>query len=674
MNLSRVAEIAQGIYWVGGSGQAGGLNCNPYLIVDGKEAVLIDPGSVLDFEDVYQNVLSLIPLEKIKYVILHHQDPDFCASVPLFEAKGAQFTIVTHWRTQTLVKYYGLRSEYYIVNDNEYKLTLKSGRVLTFLPTPYLHFPGAITTYDNHTKVLFSSDLFGAFSYEWSLYAGTDYIEKMKTFHEHYMPSNDIIRPVMEMFLGMDIAMIAPQHGSVIRDNIPMYVKALRDLECGAYLDPIKKNLAKSGGYMSVCSRIVIRYAAIFGSEEVMEALQDMDITWDEHLNIIDYNYTGDNLWNLMLEKIYAKKGLQWLIVIEPLIQSLVSEYDIAIPKIFQTKLKNAEVEVANLNEQNLLLKGINQRLEINLKEAEDRLIRCPVTGLYNQDFFKSYISNEIKTLVMDESKQNPGLIIISLDQMGKIEYLYGSEEADEVYKTCASLMENLKQGNELFFCLQGSLFACYLPHTAKEAAMRFAETIRNAIHSSEKFIEKVTASIGVICLDEIKEKNAYSNKPDELLFNAALIRVRLARNMGKDIVCGSSSVEDFHENAEKILLVDSDEVNIDILKTSLENLDFSVLIARDGDEAVRLVEKNLPLIIISEVMMPKKEGFLIREELLSLSETKNIPFILMSYLKNEDSVKRATSLGVEHYFQKPYMLSELIGVIKNKIKGENYL
>jgi len=671
MNLSRVVEIAHGVYWVGGSGQAGGLNCNPYLIVDGEEAVLIDPGSVLDFEDVYQNVLSIIPLEKIKFVILHHQDPDFCASVPLFEAKGAQFAIVTHWRTQTLLKYYGIRSEYYIVNDHEYKLTLKSGRVLSFPMTPYLHFPGAITTYDNNTKVLFSSDLFGAFSYKWSLYAGTDYIEKMKTFHEHYMPSNDIIRPVMELFLGMDIVIIAPQHGSVIRENIPMYIKALRDLECGTFLAPIKKNLAKSGGYISVCSRIIIRYAAIFGREEVNETLQDMDITWDEHLNIIDYNYTGDNLWNLMFEKIYAKKGLQWLLVIEPLMQTLVREYDVAIPKIFQTKLKNAEVEVANLNEQNLLLSKINQRLEINLKEAEDRLIRCPITGLYNRDFFKSYISNEIKTLVMDESQQNPALVIISLDQMGKIDYLYGSMEVDETYKSCVILMESLKQGNELLFRLQGSSFAWYQQHAEKESAIHFAETIRNKIATSEKFVEKITASIGLVCLEEIKEKNAYSDQADELFINTALMRTRIAKSWGGNIVCSTSSAEDINENAREILLVDSDEINIDILKTSFENLNFSVLIARDGNEAFSIAEKYLPRLILSEVMLPQKDGFLLRKELLSFSETKNIPFIFMSHLKDEDAVKRAASLGVEHYFKKPYMLSELLGVVSNKIKGE---
>ena len=134
MNELRTSKIANGIYWVGGSGQDGGLHCNPYLLVDGEEAVLIDPGSVLDFEYVFENVCSIVPLEKIKYVVLHHQDPDFCASVPLFEQKGAQFTIATHWRTQTLVKYYGIKSPYYIVNEHDYALTLGSGRVLRLLP------------------------------------------------------------------------------------------------------------------------------------------------------------------------------------------------------------------------------------------------------------------------------------------------------------------------------------------------------------------------------------------------------------------------------------------------------------------------------------------------------------------------------------------------------------
>lgn len=542
MVFERTVEIAEGIYWVGGGEQDGGLHCNPYLVIDGEEAVLIDPGSVLDFESVLKNVTSLVPLENIKYVVLHHQDPDFCASVPLFEKEGAVFKIITHWRTQALVKYYGVKSDYYIVNENEFRLTLKSGRVLEFVQTPYLHFPGAIATYDCSTGTLFSSDIFGAFSFEWSLYAGDDYMEKMKTFHEHYMPSNDIIRPVMEIFLSMDISMIAPQHGSIIKKNIKEHIKALRDLECGSFLATIKKDIGKSGGFRFLCSTVLKRYGTIFKKEEVLEVVKEMDITLDaDTMEITDYNYRGTVFWNLIFEQILARKGVQWLVVIEPLVQKLSREYDIPIPEVFNTTLIRSQQEAANLNKENVMLKEINERLKDSIKEAQDKLIKCNVTGLYNYEFFKNYLSNNINTLLSENSEQNLALIIISTDNISKIEFLYGSNEVDEV------------------------------------------------------------------------------------------------------------------------------------LKTFLENLKYKVFTATDGEEALNISERESLDLIISEVMLPKLDGFQIRENLLSQSHTKGIPFIIVSYLKNDDSVQRASALEVEHYFKKPYMLSELIGVIRNRVKGDAY-
>jgi DNA-binding response OmpR family regulator len=111
--------------------------------------------------------------------------------------------------------------------------------------------------------------------------------------------------------------------------------------------------------------------------------------------------------------------------------------------------------------------------------------------------------------------------------------------------------------------------------------------------------------------------------------------------------------------------------VNIDILKTFLENLDYRVLTARDGEEVINTAEAESPDLIISVVMIPKTDGFIVRERLLMQSNTKEIPFIIVSHLKDEYSVQRAANLGIGHYFKKPYMLLELLGVIKNTIKGE---
>ncbi len=674
MRYNRTEKIAEGIYWVGGKDQNGGLHCNPYLIVDNDEAVLIDPGSVLDFEYVFENICSIVPLDKIKYVILHHQDPDFCSSVPLFEKKGAKFKVVTHWRTQTLVIYYGIKSDYYIVNENEFKLVLKSGRTIGFVQTPYLHFPGAIATYDYGTKTLFSSDLFSAFSYEWSLYAGEDYIEKMKTFHEHYMPSNDIIRPVMEVFLSMDISIIAPQHGSIIKSRIHEHIKALRDLKCGLFLAPIKKDMAKSRAYSFVCSSILKRYVSIYKKEEVLEAIEDMDITLNkESMEISDYNYRGNFFWNLLFEQILAKKGIKWLFVIEPLVQLLSKEYDIPVPEVFKTTLFKAQGEAASLSKENTMLKEINDRLASSIREAQDKLIKCSVTGLYNFEFFKSYLSNNIRDILAEGSEQNPSLIIVSVDNMSKIKFSYGDNEVDEVLKSIVHTINNIREDNIVLFRLQGASFACYIPHTTKAKAIEFAESIRNAIYESEKFIERITVSLGVVCLDDIIVREIDENKSAEMLYNTAIMRVKLAKNMGMNMVCTNSSVESYQDEVAKVMIIDTDEVNIEVIKTFLENLKYKVLTARDGEEAINICEKEIPNIIISEVMLPKFDGFIVREKLLAQSLTKNIPFIMISHLKNEDSVQRAAALEIEHYFKKPYMLSELLGVIRNKIKGDIY-
>ncbi len=667
MNTLKTVELDKGIYWVGGNDQNGSLHCNPYLLVDGDEGVLFDPGSVLDFEYVYQNVTSIIPLEKIKYIVLHHQDPDFCSSVPLFEQKGGVFKIVTHWRTQTLVKYYGIKSQYYSVDQNKFSLTLQSGRKLDFIQTPYLHFAGAITTYDTVSKILFSSDLFGALSQEWSLFAQDDYIEKMKVFHEHYMPSNDILRPVMEVFLGMDIDIIAPQHGSIITSDIGRYIRELRDLECGAFLTPIKKELSRAGGYLHPCSAILQRYQAIFKKQEVLSVIRDLEITIDkETLDISDYNYTGEVLWNLIFEKFLAIKGIESLIIIEPLVIKLSKEFDIPMPLVFETSIK----KTYTLTKENVQLKRANERLDLGIRETQERLFRCLITGLYNYEFFKNYLITELNKT---EEGLNPAIIIINLDNMEKIRFSYGDSEVEEVLKNTVYIINDLKQENTVLFRLQGAAFAWYLPHTSKENAAQNAEKIRNAVAASEKYIEKITISLGVVSLEEVKNHENFTKRPFEMIYELAMWRVRLARNRGMNMVCSNSDVGDYKESVGKVLVADTDDVNVDVITTFLGNMKYEVLTAKDGESALKIAEREVPDIIITEIMLPKMDAFLIREKLMMDSHTKNIPFIIASHLKNEDTVKRAVSLGIEYYLKKPFMLSELLGIIKQKVKGGGY-
>lgn len=213
-DLRKPFEIADSIFWVGARGEDDNLTCNPYLIRNGTQSILIDPGSVLDFEIVLKNITMLVSLSDISFIILQHQDPDLASSVTLFEKAGVKAHIATHWRTSVLVKYYGITSPFYIVNNNNFSLPPGVYDSLRFIQSPYLHFPGAIITLDQKSQTLFSSDLFGAFTMHKGvdeLFADESYLEAMKSFHEHYMPGNDILRPVMEILLTLNIQRIAPQ-------------------------------------------------------------------------------------------------------------------------------------------------------------------------------------------------------------------------------------------------------------------------------------------------------------------------------------------------------------------------------------------------------------------------------------------------------------------------------
>ena len=668
-------EIADGIYWVGDDDPSQGLNCNPYLLIDEGEAVLFDPGSILDYEQVIRNVQSFIPLHKIKYVVLHHQDPDFCSAVPLLEKMGMKFTVVTHWRTMTLISFYGIRSEYYLVNENSNQLMLSSGRLLRFVPTPYLHFPGAITTYDTKSRILFSSDLFGAFSYNHSFYAGEDYIEKMMAFHEHYMPSNDIIRPVMEIFLGMDISMIAPQHGSIIKSSVREYIIALRELECGSLLAPIKKDLMQSGGYRLVFNTVLRRFASVFEPAAVVETFQAAGMTVSpENLEVLDYNLTGETMWQKLFSVILKRQGIRWLVVIEPLVRKICSQYGILLPEAVASLLKTAEEASDALSQENARLQELNDRLNSSVRETQEKLIKCPITNLYNEPFFKNYIRSELKNIELDDRFHRPALLMISIDKGYDIRFDYGEDEYENILKNITYIIRSLLKESQLVFRMETADFSCYLPDISYQGAIELAEKIRNDIFQSEKFITRISVSIGVASLDGLSDdvKKEIGEEVAESLEKKAISRLRIAKKMGMNSVCGRMKEENNYENDEKVLLVDTDPVNINVIRSFLENEGITVLEANNGEMALQLAERENPRLILSEVMLPKIDGFLLREKLKMSSLTQKIDFLLMSHLKDENAVKRALSLGILHFFRKPFMLSEVVGIIKNRLRGED--
>lgn len=236
LDFDDAIAVTRDIYWVGFYDQEANLHCNPFLLLDDADVILFDPGSIPHFPVVMRKIIDLVNPSEITNIVVSHQDPDVCGNLAVLEdvISRPDLKIVAHTNTIRLVRHYGVRSEFYAVEKNNYKLRLASGRELQFLFTPYLHSPGAIVTLDTQTRSLFSSDIFGAMSEDWELFKNDNYLEPMRIWHQTYMPSNNILANCMKRLAQLEIDRILPQHGSILEQGqVKQAIQFLAELPCG---------------------------------------------------------------------------------------------------------------------------------------------------------------------------------------------------------------------------------------------------------------------------------------------------------------------------------------------------------------------------------------------------------------------------------------------------------
>jgi len=260
----RPIEIAENIFWVGFNEKTSNIHCNPYLIVEGDQAVLIDAGSRPDFATVMMKILQTgISPEQIVALIYHHVDPDLCGSLSNMVdiCANPRLIVLSEPQNNTFISYYIEREKRSLLTstDNFNGVFTFGERVLKFFKTPYAHNPGSFVTHDVKTGTLFSSDLFGSLSSQWELfldladdcYTCSDYnhcinrrvycpLPDILEFHKTIMPSEKALRNAMNVIGSLDVAMIAPQHGSVFKNkkDIAFIIERLKTLK-GVGIDGI---------------------------------------------------------------------------------------------------------------------------------------------------------------------------------------------------------------------------------------------------------------------------------------------------------------------------------------------------------------------------------------------------------------------------------------------------
>lgn len=117
------------------------------------------------------------------------------------------------------------------------------------------------------------------------------------------------------------------------------------------------------------------------------------------------------------------------------------------------------------------------------------------------------------------------------------------------------------------------------------------------------------------------------------------------------------------------ILLVDDDSEIVESMRTVLENKGYRVLVARDGNAGLTVAERENPDLIVLDMMMPKKSGFLVLEKLKGRPGGL-IPTVMIT--GNEGSRHRAYAemLGVRDYIRKPFAMEKLVKAVEKILEG----
>jgi len=214
------------------------IDSNQYMVLTANRCLLLDPGGTEIFASMIAAILHFAPIEKITDLFASHQDPDIISSLGLWDQTltNAKLHAPAIW--EGFIRHFGCESiEYVPIPDNGG--TIKLGALeLQLIPAHYLHSSGNFHVYDPQAKVLMSGDV-GAALEAITAHIFVDnfdtHIEKMRYFHQRWMPSNRAKNDWIERVRKLDIEILAPQHGRIFKgDDVKRFLDWFEALQVGA--------------------------------------------------------------------------------------------------------------------------------------------------------------------------------------------------------------------------------------------------------------------------------------------------------------------------------------------------------------------------------------------------------------------------------------------------------
>ena len=123
--------------------------------------------------------------------------------------------------------------------------------------------------------------------------------------------------------------------------------------------------------------------------------------------------------------------------------------------------------------------------------------------------------------------------------------------------------------------------------------------------------------------------------------------------------------------STKHVLVVDDDSEIVETIAVALRSRGMKVSTAFDGNQGIAYAETKTPDLMILDLMMPRRSGFLVLERLRQNSETQ-MPIIMITGNEGMRHRKYAELLGVDDYIQKPFAMDQILGSVKSVLLGEH--
>lgn len=235
-------KIKDGVYWVGVQDPnlkvfdiimttEYGTSYGSYLIRGSEKTVLIEAVKANFFDEFIEDLQKICPLSEIDYLVLNHTEPDHSGSVEMLLQKIPNLVIMGSATALTFLKEISnSRFSSKELTDGE-ELDL-GGKTLQFISAPFLHWPDTIYSYLKEDKILFSCDSFGSHYSDERIFNDLiehDFTDAYKYYFDEIIgPFKPYVIEALDKIKDLEIEIICPGHGPVLRTNLDYYINLYR--------------------------------------------------------------------------------------------------------------------------------------------------------------------------------------------------------------------------------------------------------------------------------------------------------------------------------------------------------------------------------------------------------------------------------------------------------------